>query len=244
MAEKKIALERILSKQGLASRTQARKLILAGEVRVNGKIELSPLRLVNMAKAKIEIHGKNLEKAPMQTLLFHKPRGVVTTRSDEKGRPTVFSGLRVQSHISPVGRLDQATTGLLLFTNDTRFANWLLDPANQISRIYVVTVRGLVTDASVLAIEAGMQEGGEYLVASKVEILKKSRRETHLRVTLTEGKNREIRRLFGQLGHEVTRLKRIAFGGLSLGALPVGAYRELSQEELQRYFKNYFLRHP
>jgi 23S rRNA pseudouridine2605 synthase len=158
-----------------------------------------------------------------------------------------------------VGRLDLASSGLLLLTTDTRLAGWLTDPANAVPRRYVVTVRGELTDERARQLTAGVEvnatsgvagrlrrgrralgaggtPGGERVGASAVEIVKRSRRESHALVTLTEGRNREIRRMCEAVGHEVTRLLRIAFGGIELGDLPAGAWREVGDAELARAF--------
>lgn len=232
-----VALERALSKLGLASRTQAREWILAGRVKVNGQIRKDPSYGVNPEKAKLEIDGASVEGAAPRTLLLHKPRGVVTTRADEKGRPTVFSLIREPGlHLVAVGRLDWATSGLLILTNDTRLSAWLTEPESGVKRVYLVSVRGEVTETAVARLRAGITDQGELLQADSVSIRKASGRESHLVVELTEGKNREIRRMFLALGHEVTRLKRVAYGGLELGELQPGEYRELSREELARAF--------
>ena len=235
----RVPLERALSKLGLASRTQAREWILAGRVRVNGDVRTQPLYPVNPEKARIEIDGVRAAAVSHVTLLLHKPRGVVTTSSDEKGRPTVFSLVETDvPSLHAVGRLDLATTGLLILTNDTRLSAWLTDPANAVKRVYLVTVRGEMTDALVKKLEAGIkdEDEGEALRADRVTLRKASGRESHLTVELSEGKNREIRRMFLSLGHEVTKLKRVAFGGLELGELVPGAWRELANEELLAAF--------
>ncbi|MBI3558598.1 MAG: rRNA pseudouridine synthase, partial [Deltaproteobacteria bacterium] len=213
-----VSLERALSKLGLASRTQARALILAGEVMVNGRTVRDPGFKVVPERAKITIGDTRAKLAAPLTILLNKPRGVVTTRSDEKGRPTVYSlltGLGV--HVIPVGRLDLATSGLLLLTNDTQFSAWITDPVNKVPRSYVVTVRGEVTGEVAEKLRAGIRDEGELLHASALAVRKSSGRESHLVIELVEGKNREIRRLMLAAGHEVTRLKRISFGGLGLG---------------------------
>ncbi|HEX3530388.1 MAG TPA: pseudouridine synthase [Thermoanaerobaculia bacterium] len=176
-----------------------------------------------------------------RTILLHKPRGVVTTRSDPEGRPTVYTCLEGPEagdliHLIPIGRLDAATTGLLLLTNDTRLAAWITDPVNAVPRIYLVTVRGELSDATAQRLETGIEDEGEPLFARKVTIRKRSRRETHLILELTEGKNREIRRLLAAVGHEVTRLKRVSFGGLELGDLPPGKWRDVTEQELREAF--------
>lgn len=238
-----VSLERALSKLGIASRTQAREWIEAGRVRVNGVVRKHPGFKVVPERAHIEIDGVRRERSEFRAFILHKPRGVVTTRSDEKDRPTVFSLL---SELGPlgqdaqycvaVGRLDLATSGLLIFTNDTQLANALADPANAIPRVYIVEVRGEVDELALERLRAGVTVEGERLCPSRVELQKASGRESRLLVELREGKNREIRRLFEAVGHAVTRLKRISYGGLQLGDLPVGKIRELSREEILRAF--------
>jgi 23S rRNA pseudouridine2605 synthase len=232
-----VPLERALSKLGIASRTQARELILAGKVKVNGVVRKIPLFSVFPERAKIEVDGKSVTRAKPATYLLHKPRSVVTTRSDEKGRATVFSLLREKDlHLNAVGRLDFATSGLLLLTNDTRFSDWLTDPKNEIPRVYVITVRGEVTEEKLRRLRAGIQSDGETLSANEIQLRKASGKESHLTVELREGKNREIRRMFLAVGHEVIRLKRVSYGKLELGELQPGEYRELSMEELRAAF--------
>jgi len=232
-----VPLERALSKLGTASRTVSRQWILDGKVKVNGALRKDPLFPVIPERAKIEIEERPVAKAPHRTFLLHKPRGVVTTRSDEKGRPTVFSLIPEPGlHLIAVGRLDWATSGLLLLTNDTRLADWLSDPGSAISRTYLVTVRGKVTEESLERLRRGLLDAGEKLRPEEIILRKASGRESHLTVRLTEGKNREVRRMFSALSHEVTRLRRVAYGALELGNLEPGKYRELSRDELDRTF--------
>lgn len=232
-----VSLERALSKLGLATRTEARALIRGGRVRVDGKPATDPLAPVVPEHIRIEIDDRKAERPASLTILLHKPRGVVTTRSDPEGRPTVYGCLEgLEAHVVPVGRLDAATTGLLLLTNDTRFADWITDPANAVPRVYLVTVRGELTDATARRLEEGIEDDGELLAARQVTVRKRSGRETHLVLELTEGKNREIRRLLKAAGHEVTRLKRVSFGGLELGDLEPGRWREVGPEELRVAF--------
>jgi 23S rRNA pseudouridine2605 synthase len=137
----RLYLERALSKLGLASRSEARELIRAGRVTVDGDTETDPLRVVVPERIRIEIDGRPVRRAEPRTVLLHKSRGAVTTRSDPEGRPTVYTCLEgLDAHVVPVGRLDAATSGLLLLTNDTRFADWVTDPRNEVPRVYVVTV--------------------------------------------------------------------------------------------------------
>jgi 23S rRNA pseudouridine2605 synthase len=232
-----VPLERALSKLGIASRTVSRQWILDGKVNVNGVLRQDPLFPVFPERAKIEIEGISVAKAAHRTFLLHKPRGVVTTRSDEKGRRTVFSLIPEPGlHLIAVGRLDWATSGLLLLTNDTRLADGLTDPRNAVCRTYLVTVRGKMTEESLEQLRPGLVDAGEKLQPEAIILRKASGKESHLTVRLTEGKNREIRRMFAALSHEVTRLKRVAYGALELGELGAGKFRELSRGELEGAF--------
>ena len=218
-----------MSKLRLASRSEAQALIRAGAVMVNGRAVTDPLAGVVPERDVIAVRGKAQAAPAWRTIAFHKPRGTVTTRRDPQGRRTVFDVLGdAADGLVAVGRLDLATSGLLLLTSDTRLADYLTDPGNAVVRRYVVTVRGEVSDAQREMLERGA--GG--LAASRVEIRKRSRRETHLIVELTEGRNREIRRLFAAIGREVTRLLRVAYGPIELGTLPPGQWREISAEAL------------
>jgi len=203
-------------------------MILAGDVRVGGVIARDPNAGVVPEAIEIAIAGVERSRAPRVVVLLYKPRGVVTTRSDPEGRRTVYDCLAgLEEHVIPVGRLDAATSGLLVLTNDTRLADELTDPANAVARTYLVTVRGRVGEEIAAAALRGVDDGGESLAASSVTVRKASGRESHLVVELRQGKNREIRRLFAALGHEVTALKRVAFGDYVLGDLAVGEWRRV-----------------
>ena len=222
-----VRLDRALSKLGIASRSEAKQLIAGGRVRVGGRVVTDPSRLVAPEAANITLDGEPPQRRTWRTIAMNKPRGVVTTRRDPEGRRTVFDVLGdAGKGLVAVGRLDMASTGLLLLTNDTQLANRLTDPAEAVGRRYVVTVRGAVDDAAAKR----MMTGIEGLTAKSVAIRKRSSRETHLLVELAEGKNREIRRMFDALGHEVTRLMRVAFGPIELGTLQPGQWRELARD--------------
>ena len=189
------------------------------------RVSRDPFFAVTPETARFELDGEILGGIRRAVFIFHKPKGVVTTRSDEKGRATVFSlvdpllksrGLSssVVGHLHAVGRLDLATTGLLLLTNDSRLSAELTDPANAIPRVYVVTVKGEVSESECARMREGIEDEGEFLRADEITLRKSSGKESHLMVCLREGKNREIRRLFLATGHEVIRLKRVAFGAL------------------------------
>lgn len=232
-----VPLERAVSKLGLASRTEARALIAAGRITVDGVAVTNPGRLVVPERVAIAIDGAASRPARPLTIVLHKPRGVVTTRSDPEGRKTVFHLLAdVPARVMPVGRLDLATSGLLILTNDTRLADWLTDPRSAVTRVYLVTVKGRVDDAAAQRLVRGVTDDGERLAADAAEVRKASSRESHLVLTLTEGRNREVRRMLAAIGHPVTRLRRVQFGGLELGTLAPGAWREVGADELRRAF--------
>lgn len=233
----RVSLARALSKLGMASRAQAAELIKQGRVRIDGRVETNPGRFVNPDRTRIQIDGLAHERAPWRMIALNKPRQVVTTRSDPQGRTTVHDLLEdLDTRVVPIGRLDYASNGLLLFTNDTRLANWLTDPGTKIVRRYVVTVRGELSDEAIRMLEAGVVDRGDTLKAATITLLKRSKRETHAMVELTEGKNREIRRMMQSSGHDVTRLTRVAFGGLELGRLASGKWREVSPQEARSAF--------
>jgi 23S rRNA pseudouridine2605 synthase len=239
----RVPLVRALSKLGYSSRSQAYALVRSGKVELNGRVVTDPAAKVAMGVTRIEIAGAAVQPAPWRCIALNKPRKVVTTRRDPEGRTTVYDLIPgVDARVVPVGRLDLASTGLLLMTSDTQLADWLTSPLTGISRRYVVTVRGKLSDTAVQALEAGVDDRGETLAAASVRILKRSKRETHAMVELTEGKNREIRRLMKAFGHDVTRLTRIAFGGIELGDLAPGRWRIISRDELLAAFPNAPLR--
>ena len=235
-----VSLERALSKLGLASRSQARELILQGRVTVSGKVVTTPAMRIVPEGLAIAIDGAAAGDAEPLTIALHKPRGYVTTRSDPEGRKTVYDLLDdLPGRVVPVGRLDLATSGLLLLTNDTQLANWLTDPESGVDRIYLVTVEGRVTAEDAIRLVDGVSVDGEALSAAAAVVRKASNRESHLTVTLREGKNREVRRLLAAIGHPVTRLRRVQIGGLELGTLPSGTWRQLSADELRAAFPRY-----
>lgn len=227
-----VPLERALSKLGIMSRTQTRKLIEAGRLKVNGRAIKDPAFLLEPEKAQITVDDKPAARARACTIMLYKPKGALTTRSDEKGRKTVYDLLPAHlQHLHPVGRLDMATTGLLLMTTDTRLSDFLTDPRNAIPRVYAVTIKGRIRDDGVKRLSQGVMDKGELLKAVRIAVRKASNKETHLIVELCEGKNREIRRMIEAVGSEVTALKRISFGTLKLGALEPGEWREIAEEE-------------
>ena len=229
----RVSLERALSKLGLASRGEAKELIQAGRVKVHGSVEKNPARQVNPDTAHVEVDGAKVTRAQKRLILFHKPKGVITTKSDPEGRKTIYDCLPAEfKTFHPVGRLDMNTTGLLLLTNDTKTSSFLTDPNNKIPRVYIAQVRGEMKDETAQKMKIGVKDQGELLRAEEVKILKQSAKESKIELVLFEGKNREVRRLCLSFGHEVSALKRVSFGPYSLGDLGLGAFTEVDLTKL------------
>jgi 23S rRNA pseudouridine2605 synthase len=229
---RRIGLARALSKLGHCSRSQASVLVRAGRVRVNGSIRRDPESPTRLGEDRIEVDGSPARATGKVYLILNKPRGVVSTARDEKGRKTVYDCLdAVNTWLAPVGRLDKASEGLLLFTNDPQWSARVLAPETHLQKLYHVQVRGLADNSLAAAMIQGVAEGGEYLRAKAVCVLRGGRRNTWLEIVLEEGKNRHIRRMLGQLGFEVLRLVRVAIGPLALGKLAKGASRPLTEPE-------------
>ena len=229
---RQVGLARALSKLGFCSRSQAAKLIRAGRVRLNGEARRDPETPVRLGRDRIEVDQNAVAAESKVYVMLNKPRGVVTTASDEKGRPTVYSLLGEQlPWVGPVGRLDKASEGLLLFTNDSEWGARLSDPGSHLNKTYHVQVGASVSDLLTVQLLTGLRAGGELLRAKQARVLRRGEKNTWLEITLDEGKNRQIRRMLQQLGIEVLRLIRIAIGPLALGQLPKGKSRALAAAE-------------
>jgi 23S rRNA pseudouridine2605 synthase len=230
----KVSLNRALSKLGLCSRKQAELLIAEGRVRVGGKVARDPSLWVDLERDSIAIDGERVVAERKVYLMLNKPRGLVTTRDDPEGRGTVYDCLEGLDlpFVSPVGRLDKASEGLLLMTNDTRWANGLLDPASHVAKTYHVQIASVPDEALLAQFRKGVDADGELLTASSIELLRSAGRTAWLEIVLDEGRNRQIRRLLGAFDIEVVRLVRVAIGGLQLGELAKGKARHLTVEEL------------
>jgi len=230
-----VSLNRALSKLGLCSRTQAEVLIAEGRVRVNGKVIGNAALRVDLNRDRIVVDGEKVVAERKVYLMLNKPRGLVTTRDDPQQRDTVYACLEGLDlpFVSPVGRLDKASEGLLLMTNDTRFANRLMDPASHMPKTYHLQI-GTVPDEPMLeTLRTGVTVDGETLTANSIELLRSGGRTAWLEIVLDEGRNRHIRRLLAAHDIEVKRLIRIAVGRLRLGDLAKGAARHLTPEELE-----------
>jgi len=208
-------------------------MIEAGRVKVNGVVRRDPEMRVQLGRDRIEADGQTVRHEKKIYLMLNKPRGLVTTVSDEQGRPTVFACLEDENlpRVFPVGRLDKASEGLLLFTNDTAWAAYITAPASHLDKTYHAQVDCLADDALARRIEAGVAEGDGWLRAKRVSVLRTGGKNSWLEIVLDEGKNRHIRRLLAAVGVEVLRLVRVAVGPLELGGLAKGQRRHLTRDE-------------
>jgi len=228
-------LARIFSKRGICSRTEATRWIEAGRVRCEGRIVRDP-QFPTSPDARIEIEGVDAAKAETLVVMLNKPRGLVTTRSDPRGRVTVYSCFEGASlpWLAPVGRLDQASEGLLLFTNDPAFADRLNSPSSHVVKTYHVQVDRVPTEADLAALRDPIEHRDERLSALAVEVLRAGEKNAWLEFRLDEGKNRQIRRMLASRDFEVLRLVRVAVGALPLGELGKGQWRVLDADDIEQ----------
>lgn len=235
--ERKVGLARAISKLGYCSRSTAADLIRAGQVSVNGAVRKNVEAPVHIGKDRLEIDGRPIGQSQKIYLMMNKPRGVVTTASDERGRETVYAYLDKSTTgnlpwVAPVGRLDKASEGLLLLTNDSEWAARVTAPSTHVDKTYHVQLAGQLTATQLQSLELGFAvKDGEFLRVKSAQLLRQGERNSWVEVILDEGRNRHIRRMFEKLGVEVLRLIRVSIGSLKLGELPKGAVRELSETE-------------
>lgn len=229
---RRTSLARTLSKLGYCSRSQAVLLIRAGRVCLNKKLQRNPEHVVRLEADRIEVDGSLVGMRTKIYLILNKPRGVVTTAWDEKGRETVYAFLEDSlPWVAPVGRLDKASEGLLLLTNDSDWAAHVTAPETHLEKTYHVQVDTVAEAQLTETLMKGVVVAGERLRARDASILRRGTKNTWLRVVLDEGKNRQIRRMLKSLGVEVLRLVRVSIGPLALGDLPKGTARMLTPTE-------------
>ena len=232
---KKVGLARALSKLGYCSRSRAAELIAAGRVKLNGTLPHDPETPVHIGKDRIEMDSQPVEGSSKIYLALNKPRGVVTTAADEKNRETAYAYLpEGLPWIAPVGRLDKASEGLLLLTNDSEWAARITAPETHLDKTYHVQISAIGDEKMLQSLRNGIRTSdGEFLRLKNVRVLRQGERHSWLEIVLDEGKNRHIRRMLAELKIEVLRLVRVAIGPLTLGDLSKGATRALEQEEKQ-----------
>ena len=229
-------LERVLSKAGVGSRTEARAWVAQGRVKVNGMVTRDPDRWIDMQRDRVRLDDKPLEVRERVYVLLYKPAGYLTTYKDPKGRPTVYDLVTtIGTFVSPVGRLDLDTSGLLLMTNDTQFAERVTNPSSHVPKTYLVKASTVLTDAQLQTLRDGLELTDGMTRPAIVRRLRDSSKYTHFEITLTEGRNRQVRRMVEALDARVLKLVRIRIGSISIGALPIGKWRRLSRREVAAF---------
>jgi pseudouridine synthase len=231
-------LDRIISKAGVGSRTEARSWIGAGRVSVNGKVVQTPDHWVDARRDKVTLDGKPLEPVRKRYILLYKPRGYLTTYRDPQGRPTVYDLLGdVKEFVGQVGRLDLESSGLLLLTNDTQFAEALTNPQYHVPKTYLVKAAGLLSDEQLDKLRSGVELNDGKTRPATVARVRDSEKYTNIEMTITEGRNRQVRRMFEAIDSHVVKLVRTRIGKLTLDGLAIGKWRDLTSAEVAQLQK-------
>jgi len=226
-------LERVLSKAGVGSRVDARSRTHAGRVRVNGQITRNPDQWIDMKRDRVLFDGKPLVARERIYLLLYKPPGYLTTYKDPEGRPTVYDLIAdAGTFLSPVGRLDLDTSGLLLMTNDNQFAERVTNPTSHVPKTYLVKASTVLTDTQLQQLRDGIELADGPTRPAQVTRLRDSGKYTHFEITLTEGRNRQVRRMVEALEAKVLKLVRVRIGNIAIGRLPIGKWRLLTAAEV------------
>lgn len=226
-------LERVLSKAGVGSRVDARSWIHAGRVKVNGRITRNPDQWIDMKRDRVLFDGKPLVARERVYLLLYKPTGYLTTYKDPEGRPTVYDlTADAGTFVSPVGRLDLDTSGLLLMTNDNQFAERVTNPNSHVPKTYLVKASAVLTDTQLQQLRDGIELADGPTRPALVTRLRDSGKYTHFEITLTEGRNRQVRRMVEALDAKVLKLVRVRIGHIAIGRLPIGKWRLLTATEV------------
>ena len=231
-------IQKILSKCGIASRRRAEDMILEGRVTVNGKIAVLGMK-ADFQKDHIKVNGKLIRGFENKVyIILNKPGKCITSLHDPEGRPTVKEFLRgVKGKVFPVGRLDYDAEGLLLMTNDGELAHAILHPKGEVTKTYLVKVKGMLEEKNIRMLKKGVTLRDGITAPAKVKKVRKEKVNSWLEITIHEGRKHQVKRMFDKVGHPVLKLKRIKIDGLTLGNLPSGTYRHLSTDEVMRLKK-------
>ena len=231
-------LQKILARAGIASRRAAEELIRQGRVRIDGRVVTDMGVRIDPERHRIECNGRPVTIAEEKVyILLNKPKGYLSTLSDPQGRPIVTALLKgVKARVFPVGRLDYDTEGALLLTNDGALAQQIIHPSFEVNKTYVATVQGMPSQEKLSQLETGIMLEGRRTWPARIKVLAAGKRETSVEITIHEGRKRQVRKMFAAVGHRVTALKRVAYGSLTLGGLPLGKYRFLTKNDLNLIF--------
>ncbi len=228
-------LQKVIANSGYCSRRKAEELIKNGKVMVNGK-KIEELGFKVDGNDIITVENKILKKENKEYILLYKPRGVVTTTSDEKGRKTVLDLIETNKRLYPVGRLDYDTSGLLLLTNDGELTNILIHPKNEIDKVYIAKINGIMNGFEIKTLEKGVLINGKKTAPCKVKVRKKEKDSSIIELTIHEGKNHQVKKMFETIGFKVLKLKREKLAFLNLSGLKPGEYRYLSIKEVKMLY--------
>ena len=234
-----IRLQKFIAQCGIASRRKAEEMITQGKVKINGKTAVLGDKVTSADKVTLSGRRIVMPKTHYRYIMLNKPRGFVTTMSDERGRKCVAELVsNVGERVDPIGRLDKDSEGLLIFTNDGEFANKVMHPRNNIYKIYRVTVRPSISEDQLVKLETGVELDGKKTAPAIVHVVHQEPGRVVLEMILHEGKNREIRRMCDAVGLEVARLKRTQIGGVKMGMLKQGDWRDLTEKEVKNLLVN------
>lgn len=227
-------LQKVIAQAGIASRRKAEELIKDGKVKVNGEV-IKELGTKVSESDKVEVNNKPIEKETKEYYLLNKPRGVITTTNDEHGRKTVTDLIETSTRIYPVGRLDYDTTGAILLTNDGEFANILMHPSNKIDKVYLAKLEGIIKGEQINALKNGVMLDDVLVKASRVKLKKVNQENltSMVEITIHEGKNHQVKRMFESVGFHVEKLTRERIGIFDINNLKSGQYRKLTPKEVQ-----------
>ncbi len=230
-------LQKVIAESGITSRRKAEELIKEGKVKVNGKV-VTELGTKVDSKDTIEVNNKIIEKELKEYYLLNKPRGVITSTSDDKGRKTVIDLIDTNTRIYPVGRLDYDTTGAIILTNDGELTNKLIHPKNKVDKVYLAKIKGIITGTDIHKLENGVKIDNYKTSPARVKLksFDKKTNTSMVLLTIHEGHNHQVKKMFEVIGFDVIKLTRLSFAGIDVKSLKSGEYRKLSLKEVQKLY--------